>query len=190
MLEYKPIKKGVENENWPSATSTEPLLLIRSANECIISAQNRPIPKMLFGEFWHEEELCILFGDTNTGKSILAVQLADSISKGEAIRGFSLEAAPQPVLYFDFEMSEKAFEKRYSINYQLHYKFDNQLIRIEINTDCTDYNDFEKTLYNAIEEAIIAQNAKVLIIDNLTYLKTQATDTAKEALPLMKSLKD
>jgi hypothetical protein len=30
----------------------------------------------------------------------------------------------------------------------------------------------------------------VLIIDNLTYLKTQATDTAKEALPLMKLLKE
>ena len=39
--------------------------------------------------------------------------------------------------------------------------------------------------------AILEQNsgAKVLIIDNITYLKTE-TENAKNALPLMKQLKD
>ncbi|MGZ4053667.1 MAG: AAA family ATPase [Bacteroidia bacterium] len=172
------------------AEETNHLLLVRSVNQCIDDAKSRPIPKMLFSEFWHEEELCILFADTNLGKSILAVQIANSISKGEAIRGFKLEAQKQVVMYFDFEMSDKQFEKRYSINYTNHYVFDNNFLRIEINPDCTNFNDFEKALFDAIENNIVLYDAKVLIIDNLTYLKTQATETAKEALPLMKRLKE
>ena len=188
MITYTPIQKGLRQ-----ATQTEDvnnLLLVRSVNQCINDAKSRPIPKMLFSEFWHEEELCILFADTNLGKSILAVQIANSISKGEAIRGFKLEAKKQVVMYFDFEMSDKQFEKRYSINYEHHYIFDNNFLRIEINPDCTDFTDFEKALFEAIENNIVLYDAKILIIDNLTYLKTQATETAKEALPLMKRLKE
>lgn len=188
MIDYKPIQKGVQQE--AKTEDVNNLLLVRSVNQCIIDAKSRPIPKMLFSEFWHEEELCILFADTNLGKSILAVQIANSISNGEAIRGFKLEAQKQVVMYFDFEMSDKQFEKRYSINYANHYIFDNNFLRIEINPDCTDFNDFEKALFQAIENNIVLYGAKILIIDNLTYLKTQATETAKEALPLMKRLKE
>lgn len=188
MIDYRPIQKGLKQE--AKTEDVNNLLLVRSVNQCINDAKSRPIPKMLFSEFWHEEELCILFADTNLGKSILAVQIANSISNGEAIRGFKLEAKKQVVMYFDFEMSDKQFEKRYSINYANHYIFDNNFLRIEINPDCTDFNDFEKALFEAIENNIVLYDAKILIIDNLTYLKTQATETAKEALPLMKRLKE
>lgn len=188
MIDYTPIQKGLKQE--AKTEDVNNLLLVRSVNQCINDAKSRPIPKMLFSEFWHEEELCILFADTNLGKSILAVQIANSISNGEAIRGFKLEAQKQVVMYFDFEMSDKQFEKRYSINYANHYIFDNNFLRIEINPDCTDFNDFEKALFEAIENNIVLYDAKILIIDNLTYLKTQATETAKEALPLMKRLKE
>lgn len=188
MINYTPIQKGLKQD--AKTEDANNLLLVRSVNQCINDAKSRPIPKMLFSEFWHEEELCILFADTNLGKSILAVQIANSISKGEAIRGFRLEAQKQVVMYFDFEMSDKQFEKRCSINYANHYVFDNNFLRIEINPDCTDFNDFEKALFEAIENNIVLYDAKILIIDNLTYLKTQATETAKEALPLMKRLKE
>ena len=65
------------------------LLTVLSANKWIEQAKKRPIPKMLFSEFWFEGEICILFADTNLGKSILAVQICDSISKGEKINGFA-----------------------------------------------------------------------------------------------------
>lgn len=167
-----------------------PLLVVRSANQCIEDAKSRAIPNMLFSEFWHEGELSILFADTNLGKSILAVQIADSISKGISIPGFKLQSVSQPVLYFDFELSDKQFEKRYSNNYEDHYCFSEKLYRIELNPDCVDEGDFEKLLFNSIEKAIDDCDAKVLIVDNLTYLKAQATETAKEALPLMKKLKE
>ena len=123
MIDYTPIQKGLKQE--AKTEDVNNLLLVRSVNQCINDAKSRPIPKMLFSEFWHEEELCILFADTNLGKSILAVQIANSISNGDAIRGFKLEAKKQVVMYFDFEMSDKQFEKRYSINYANHYIFDN-----------------------------------------------------------------
>ena len=183
------IKEIETGMNGNGANNAE-LLKIRTVNECIMDAKSKAVPKMLFSEFWHEGELCILFADTNLGKSILAVQIGDSISRGEPIRGFKLEAERQKVLYFDFEMSDKQFEKRYSINYDKHYSFDNKFLRVEINPDCTTFEDFEALLFNSIEKAIVKYEAKILIIDNLTYLKTQATDTAKEALPLMKMLKE
>ena len=189
-LAFKPIKKASNESNENLATTKRDLLRIRSANQCIEEAKNRPIPKMLFNEFWHEGELCILFADTNVGKSILAVQIANSISKGEAIKGFELASQKQKVLYFDFEMSDKQFEKRYSINYDNHYQFDDNFLRIELNPNCTDFEDFEKELFASIEQALIKELSTILIIDNLTYLKTQATETAKEALPLMKRLKE
>ena len=190
MIEFNTIKINpsllVTTEN----SLKDNILLIRTANQCIQEAKNQPIPKMLFSEFWHQGELCILFADTNIGKSILSVQIADSISRGESIRGFRLEAPKQVVLYFDFELTIKQLEKRYSYTYTNHYEFDDNLYRIELNPFCMDFTDFEKSLYKSIENAILELNSRILIVDNLTYLKTTATETAKEALPLMKMLKE
>jgi len=163
---------------------------VKSANKWIEEAKKRPIPEMLFSEFWFEGELCILFADTNLGKSILAVQIGDSISRNKRIEGFKLEAKKQNVLYFDFELSDKQFENRYSNNFTEHYIWDN-FERAEINTDITDYPDgmsFEKYLYDSLEDSISRTGAKIVIIDNITYLKS-TTENAKEALPLMKHLK-
>ena len=160
------------------------------ANSWIEQAKSRPIPKMLFSEFWYEREVCILFSDTNLGKSILAVQIANSISQGKPIPGFKLEAKKQPVLYFDFELTEKQFQNRYSENYESAYKFEDNLLRVEINPDSEipDGLTFEEYLYDSLETLIIERKTKILVIDNLTYLRTE-TEKAKDALPLMKELK-
>ena len=172
------------------------LFTVKTATRWIEQAKNRPIPKMLFGEFWFESELCIMFADTNLGKSILAVQIGNSISRGEPINGFKLEATKQPVLYFDFELTEKQFEGRYSIKndvkkiYENHYEWNDEFIRVEINPDATipEEQNFEDYLNSSLERCIVETGAKVLIIDNLTYLKNE-TEKAKDALPLMKHLK-
>ncbi len=172
------------------AKESKGLFIVKTASRWIEQAKTRPIPQMLFGEFWFEGELCILFADTNLGKSILAVQIANSISKGEQIRGFKLETPKQPILYFDFELSDKQFENRYSIKFEQHYNFDYNFIRVEINPDVTmpEAQTFEDYLNHSLERSITETGAKVLIIDNLTYLKNE-TEKAKDALPLMKHLK-
>jgi hypothetical protein len=178
------LKQGYE------AKESKGLFTVKTASRWIEQAKTRPIPQMLFGELWFEGELCILFADTNLGKSILAVQIGNSISKGEQIRGFKLETPKQPILYFDFELSDKQFENRYSIKFEQHYNFDNNFIRVEINPDATipDAQTFEDFLNHSLERSITETGAKVLIIDNLTYLKNE-TEKAKDALPLMKHLK-
>jgi len=177
----------------PSAALSEnkDLLIIKSANDWIKDAKKKPTPKMLCGELWFEGELCILFASTNIGKSIFAVQIADSISRGEQIGNFKLEAEKQVVLYLDCELTDKQFQKRYSNeDCTDDYLFDDNFKRIEINpnADISADTTFETIVYQAIERAIIQSDAKVLIIDNLTFLKS-GTETAKDALPLMKTLK-
>jgi len=165
------------------------LFTMRKAGEWLEIASNRPIPKMLFGSLWFESEICILFADTNVGKSILAVQIGDSISKGEPINGFNLETEKQPVLYFDFELTDKQFEVRYTAPDGSHYQFNDVFYRAEINPDALETEmTFEEYLQMSVEEAIIHTNARVLIIDNITYLKNE-NEKARDAMPLMKQLK-
>jgi hypothetical protein len=164
--------------------------ITKSTNDWINEAKKRPIPKMLFGEFWYENELCILFSDTNLGKSILAFQICDSISNGAPIKGFKLEKEASKILYFDFELSDKQLEKRCSNNYQDHYDFNNNFLRSEINPESVlpeTFKSYEEFLCDGIEKLIIRQNVKILVIDNITYLKND-TEKAKDALHLMKLL--
>lgn len=167
------------------------MFLVKDANKWLEDSKSRPIPQMLFDKLWFEHELCILFADTNLGKSILAVQIADGISRGVSILSLPMEATAQKVLYFDFELSDKQFEARYSNNYTDHYTFSNNLIRIEINPDAKmeEGDTFEDWLKRSIIAVIERENAKIVIIDNLTYLR-QGTENAKDALPLMKDLKE
>jgi len=181
----------IESNKVPKTISTEGNILnYKQANKWIEEARLRPNPKKLFGTFWFENEVCILFADTNVGKSILAMQISHSISKGENIEGFELESESQKVLYFDFELSDKQFQIRYTNEENQAFKFDENLIRVEINSDSLFEEDipFEEILINSLVSLIEKTNAKVLIIDNLTYLSAE-NEKAKEALPLMKKLK-
>ena len=171
------------------------LFTVKRANKWIEENKGKPIPRMLFNEFWFEGELCILFADTNQGKSILAVQIGESISSGKPIPGFKLETERQPVLYFDFELSAKQFESRYSTKnvekkvYENHYEWDDNFIRVEINPKIKipDGKSFEQYLNESLIESIDKTKAKILIIDNLTYLKTDV-ERSKDAAPFVQKL--
>lgn len=180
------------NDNLQQLKASKPadLLEVKTANKWIEQASRRPIPRMLFSEFWFEQELCILFADTNVGKTILAVQIADSISRGQSIPGFKLETKAQKVIYCDFELNDKQFQSRYSRNYEYPYQFSDNFLRVEINPDADFPEDasFEFALSNAIERVITDTGAKIVIIDNITYLRHE-NERAKDALPLMKHLK-
>ena len=168
----------------------------KSANDWLMYAKDQPTPRMLFDEFWYEYEICILFADTNAGKSILAVQIADSISKGVSIPGFKFDAGKQAVHYFDFELNAKQFEKRYSTQNSVtlalenHYQFDPDFKRIELSmiTDLPKGLTFEEFICESLEQYVIKQRAKILIIDNVTFLSSE-TENGKDAQILMKQLK-
>ena len=169
----------------------EELFNVNTANHWLEQASARPVPKMLFGKFWFEGELCILFADSNLGKSILAVQIGNSINTSVPMFPFAVESKPQPILYCDFELTDKQFESRYSDNYQNHHYFHEDFYRAELNPDSEvpkGFNNFDEYLIASLERIIVQTGVKVIIVDNLTYLRNE-TEQAKNALSLMKHLK-
>ena len=190
--QHRPPQGHQEPQKRPQERRKEPvnILLTKPAVTWMQEASQRPIPKRLFNTFWHQGEVCILFADTNLGKSILAVQIAEQIAAGRCTDPFTAEAPPQPIIYLDFELSDKQFENRYSEDYQNHYKFSDRFLRTEINPDAElpDGVSFEESLDHSLEATIQATGAKIIVIDNLTYLKTE-NEKSRNALPLMKHLK-
>lgn len=176
----------------PSTAKKEPtpLFKIQKAAKWVDDAKDRAKPKMLFGEFWFEGEICVLFADSNVGKSILAVQIADSISAGERIKPMALEVE-KSVLYFDFELSDFQFTSRYLDDNGYPYQFCDKLYRCEIDPEAetpTGFATFEEYTLFSIEQSVIASKSTVLIIDNLTYLAADS-EQSKAASALMKGLK-
>lgn len=170
----------------------ENVFTVKTMNQCLEDASKKPMPKMLLSELWFEGEICFLFADTNLGKSAISVQIADSITRGKVIPGFKLEVGPQKVLLFDFELSDKQVEIRYSDGGNNHYKFSDLLLRVEpngkalLNDDA--YIEAGKAMLEEIEQLIISHGAKIVIIDNLTYLH-DTLEKSKGVLALMKRLK-
>jgi len=159
------------------------VLRVETANAAIERAAMQPVPEMLFSECWFEGEVCFLFADTGAGKSLLALQIADSLTTGRPIDGFKMNAEPKTVLYLDFELSEKQTESRYSDAGKDRYHFSSRLIRLSVDPDKIDISgEIEASLKVDISTAIDRHRAEVVIVDNLTWL---ATDT----LPFMKSMK-
>ena len=134
------------------------MLTIKTANRTIKEAALRPNPDALYLTLWYEGEVCCLFSDSNLGKSILAMQIAAQIAR---IR---------KVLYFDFELSDKQFQLRYSDEQGNLNVFPDNLYRVEINRESLDVSNFEDAIIGNIEQAALQTGAKVLVIDNLTYL--------------------
>lgn len=165
------------------------LFNIQPAKSWMNAASVRPRPKMIFGELWFEGELCICFAESNIGKSILAVQIADSISRGVAIMPMPCELAAQAVLYFDFELSDMQFYIRYAEGNNSH-SFSDNFLRCEIDPESETpavHKSFEEYIIVEMERAVIAYGCKILVIDNLTFLGNE-TERAKDALILMKML--
>lgn len=174
----------------PKENPNTGLFTVKTANQAIMDAKNRPVPRYLFGQLWYVGENCILFSDTNQGKTILAVQIADTISSGRrGTAGLAMDAPAQKVAYCDFELSEMQFRKRYSDNGN-DYQFSDNLLRVEINpdADCPDGCSFEDYLKMSLEQLVVDQGVKIIIIDNITFLCNEL-EKAQGALPLMKWLK-
>lgn len=154
------------------------IFLIRSANQTLEEASKRPDPAPLWKSLWYEGELSCLFSDSNLGKSIYAVQIAEEVSK-----------TGRSVIYFDFEQSDKQFQLRYTDNSQHLHVFPNSFYRAELGYTYMDSETIEETIMQGLEDAISQVDAKILIIDNLTFLCT-ATESGDIAGSLMRHFKN
>ena len=155
------------------------MLEIVDANLAMERASMCQNPKPLFDPFWYEGEIGCLFADSNVGKSILAMQIAADIAK------------EQRVLYFDFELSEKQFQLRYTDENGKLYRFPDKLFRVTINPDLLGSLSvpFEEAVMGSIEEAAISTESKVLVIDNISILCMQ-TEKGEDAAALVRRLRE
>ena len=171
-------------------SGTEPEFIIKRAGKWLRDGAKIPEPQMLFDRFWLEGELCILFADTNAGKSVLAVQIGDSITNGRPIAPLQLTAESCGVLYIDYELSHKQFQQRYSTKNNHNYKFSSRFCRAVTNPQANKmykFSSYQQYLENELENSLLIAKAKVLIIDNITCLNYGAHH-ATGALSLMRGL--
>jgi AAA domain len=186
---YQPAKPKKQEPLPPDPEDLHALFHVATGNRWMELGERESEAKMLFGEFWHQHELCILFADTNTGKSILAVQIAESIARRRKIDAFAIDARPGNVLYVDFELSTRQFRARYT-GTAGDYNFSDHFLRAQFIPDAQlpGYGEnHDRFLLDAIEYKINLVNAKVLIIDNITCVRG-GTANAATALTLIKQL--
>ncbi len=167
----------IEKLTPPEGESYIGMLSIKTANRAVHDASRRPNPRNLYRHLWYEGEVCCLFADSNIGKSIYAVQMADEIAR------------TQKVLYLDCELSDKQFQLRYTDRETglLHF-FPDNLLRAELRPEAIDMKNYEENIIKDIETAAIQFGASIIIVDNLTYLCNSSEKGDVAGLFMMKLL--
>ena len=177
-----------------SVLDVSELSLPRTSQQRMSDAINQPAIQKIMGNIWLSGELHLLFADTGVGKSLLAITIGDSLSKGKKVLFLENECNPLTVLYYDFELSDRQFLNRYFSEDSGGYGFSTHFYIDTINFaelyKLGDEDSFEKNLFRKIRHDVETLKADVLIIDNITYLKTQTTQKTDSALDLMRELTD
>lgn len=130
----------------------------------------------LFDAFWLEGELSMMFGEPGSGKSLLAVQIADALSRGRNLLSTELRLKKRrKVLYIDLVLTEKQFRSRY-----FGHKFASDLYR-EAPQEGSD-------LFRWTEAMISTYTFDAVIIDDVSMV-SRFNDGTRETLSLMRGLK-
>ena len=165
------------------ASNPKAILRVQTMDEALKEGKAEPIRKMLLGSLLREGDMCLMFGDEGTGKSVGVVQIGLAISKGLPLFGDSVnfrnECEPKKTLFFDFELENAELFQRY--NEAGHaYVFGDMFKRVDMNPDNFDGND-ETDIMKTVQNTIEREKPEFIIIDNLTWLTSEAQDTAVAA---------
>ena len=190
--ETKANKEKKSNKNKKLQKPKRSLLKAEPINEGLKKSYDKPNPRKLFGQLWWEKELVICFASTNVGKTLLAMQIAESLATGAQV--FKDDDNPCPneteamkVLYIDAELTYKQIENRYK-NYGTgeNYELSSNIIRAEINRDFLwqKGDNMEELIKEDIKNLIEEHKPEALIVDNLKMLR-KGTEKSHEALPMM-----
>jgi len=170
----------------------------RTANQVLKDASKLEVSNMLFSEFVFEQELTIIYTKPNVGKSILAFQMAHLISTGNHLDGLVNESNAQRVLYFDLELSDLQFQSRYASeytdvdgkrNFNNHFKFNDNLEILKFSdAQCPRGMDKTEYIFEQIKLECKESKAKVLFIDNISWLTMKGLERSDHAKFLMEKL--
>ncbi|MBD5231167.1 MAG: AAA family ATPase [Bacteroidales bacterium] len=150
--------------------------------EWLHAAGSMDNPEELWMKTWYEGEVCCLFADSNLGKSIYATQI-----------GLEIARKGRKVLYFDFELSEKQFQLRYTDEEGNYLQMPDTFYRADINPEMTlrKGETLEAAILRAIEISAVTCETDVIIVDNISYLNmvTESGDAAAELMVSLMQLK-
>lgn len=192
-----------------SLSYNESMLEVRPANRWITPPSQQRPRRELFGPLWREGEVAILFGPKSSGKSLLAVQLAEDLARGTRtlLSASSLpsdhssltthhSSLAHSVLLIDFELSEQQFTERYTQPpafpgqraRRTRFKFKRAALRWDGRVPEAFRGNVNKFLQHSIQTAIGQSAAKIVIIDSLNHLPRNMAGSAG-AVSMMKNLK-
>src|SRR5688572_1809595 len=182
--------------------------ILNKAKDCMAGRKGPLLPALLFDEFWREGELALVFGASGTGKSILAVQVADALARGMPLNGFIMPRGGRKVLYVDLNLSDSQFQVRYG-NADAHGNA-NALVRNEcearkdsrrerrLRTRASafrfperlyrDRPGADEDLFEWIKRSVEKKGIRVVIVDDLSAVK-RTHDGIRETLTLMRKLR-
>jgi len=176
----------------------------RKANECLAEAKRSRPRVRLFDEFWREGELALLFGAAGTGKSVLAMQIADALARGAPLLGFDMPRRWRKVLYVDLRLSDAQFLARYGRSGDTPVP--NAACSVTVsNAETASVRTrasslrFAENLYRErpggeddpfewIRATVAANGFRVVVIDDISAIK-RTCDGVRETLLLMRNLK-
>ncbi len=158
-------------------------------------------PEYLFGDLWRPGDVTVLAGETGVGKSILAVQIAESIARGkkpfrepQQQMSFGPPTPPvaklfphprrQRVLYLDLETSPAKMRERYTcpspilgklpVSYRFAAFFERSGYAEDLKAPEHFRGDMARYLRHSVDLAIRYSEANVFIIDDLAALEPSA----------------
>ena len=140
-------------------------------NDIMAEGMRQPKRQALYKNLWYENEMCILFGASNCGKSIYAMQIAKHI------------AQEQPILYFDYELNTQQICDRYTNDEGTSpCKFPQNIFRPNLDFDMAkNFKERRAYLRMRIEEAVTKKGIKLFIIDNITCLHPNLSKASEAA---------
>ncbi len=165
------------------------MLRIQSMNEVLDEGAKEPPSRWMCGNLVKENEVCILFGDEGTGKSVLAFQMGDAVSRGKAIfpvPGFENHCEPKFTIFYDFELEPSELFARYSFHNEKHM-FHENFKRGSLSNDFLDLETMDQAIIHEIQRDIEIHKPGFVIIDNITYIISESQDPLV-ATNLMKKL--
>jgi len=192
-MEVEKLKVITDNEDFVAPElkgdrkDDESIFQSGTATELREIVSNEPPVKNLIAPLIREKEATILFAGTGLGKSILAMQIAIAITRGEHLffsDDFRLEneCEAQKVLYFDFELSNQQIVKRWGkeeIN-------DNLIIsKLKRGKAILETNPFN--IFQLLKNEADRNNCKVIIIDNISKIGNKLEET-ENAIKFMDAL--
>lgn len=165
------------------------IIKTQSGKSILSDHKDEKPPRQVFGRYLFEGELGVLYGDTNSGKSILANDIAFFVSGGG--HNWPNMTSPHiPSMYIDMELTSKQFANRYK-------GADDYIPEDYIRAEVDVLNEEEDNLFPIIRDFVISKQTqpnppRFIIVDNITngFGSIWGSSQMRKLISNFKNLKD